>query len=157
MKIEIAVIGILFAAAAGLMAPAAACAADEIKGGKWQFTTQMRMPPPTQPPSGAAPPSGGNTGMTRTACVDPANPVPAETRQGNVQCKLDTMQRQGGTVTWSMTCVAPQGPPIRSDGVAHYKGDTMEATLTAHMIAPNGQPFDNPGRITGHYLGACDK
>jgi hypothetical protein len=40
--------------------------------------------------------------------------------------------------------------------VAHYTGDTMEATLTAHMIGPNGQPVDNPGRITGRYLGACD-
>lgn len=146
MKIETAVIGMLFAAVSALMAPVAARAADEIKGGKWQFTTQMRMPPP-----------GGDAAMTRTACVDPANPVPAETRQGNVQCKLDRMQRQGGTVSWSMTCAAPQGPPIRSEGVAHYRGDAMEATLTAHMIAPNGQPFDNPGRITGRYLGACDR
>jgi Protein of unknown function (DUF3617) len=73
-----------------------------------------------------------------------------------VQCKVDKMQRNGGTVTWSMTCTPPQGAPVRSDGVAHYAGTTMEATFTTHMTAQNGHPVDNPGRISGRYVGACE-
>jgi Protein of unknown function (DUF3617) len=135
--------------------PTAVRAADEIKGGKWQFTTQMQMPAMAQAPAGAQARPGGSPDMTRTACVDPANPVPAEMQQGNVQCKLDKVDRNGGTVSWSMTCNSLQGP-IQSAGTARYTGDTMEAALTARVPGPNGQMVDAPGRITGRYLGACD-
>jgi Protein of unknown function (DUF3617) len=136
-------------------ASSSAFAVDEIRGGKWEFTTEMRMPmaPPVAPGSQAAP--GGNTPMTRTACISAANPVPQEI-SGNVRCRLDGVQRQGGTVTWSMTCIPPQGAPARSDGVAHYAGTTMEGTFTTHLTAPNGQTIASPGRITGRYIGACD-
>ena len=119
-------------------------AADEIKGGKWQFTTQM------QSPSGLQPAAGGSAPMTLTACIDAANPIPAEG-----QCKVDKVDRHGGGVTWAMTCNTPRGP-ILSAGSGRYAGDTMEATLTARVPGPNGQPVDTPGRITGHYLGPCD-
>ncbi len=117
---------------------AASRAADEIKGGKWQFTTQMQAP------------AGGTAPMTLTACIDSANPIPAEG-----QCKLDQTDRHGSVVTWAMTCNSLKGP-IRSAGSARYAGETMEATLTARVPGPNGQPIDTPGRITGHYLGPCD-
>jgi Protein of unknown function (DUF3617) len=136
----------------GMVTTAPANAADQIRGGKWQFTTEMRMPATAQSSAGA---QARPTRMTRMACIDPANPVPAET-QGDVQCKVDKMQRNGGTVTWSMTCTPPQGAPVRSDGVAHYAGTTMEATFTTHMTAQNGHPVDNPGRISGRYVGACE-
>ncbi len=139
----------------GTVATTAARAADEIRAGKWQFTTEMRMPAGAQSPQGGQLQPGSSTNMTRIACITPANPVPAGT-EGNVQCKIDKEQRNGGTVAWSMTCTPPQGAPVRSDGVAHYTGDAMEATFTAHLTAPNGQAVDNPGRITGRYLGACD-
>lgn len=124
--------------------------ADEIKSGKWQFTTQMQMPAmAASPPSGQAGP-GGAPDMVRTACIDAGNPIPAE-----AQCKLDKVQRNGGVVTWAMTCNSPRGP-IQSAGSARYAGDTMEATLTARIPGPNGQPVDTPGRITGRYIGPCD-
>ena len=140
MTIRAAKTGIFLVALLAVIAPIAAHAADEIKAGKWLFTTQMQMPAMPQSPGAPVHP-GGTPSMTRTACIDPANPVPAETQQGNVQCKLDKMQRKGATVTWSMTCNAPQGPPNRSDGVARYTGDTMEASVTAHMTTPNGQTY----------------
>jgi hypothetical protein len=130
-------------------------AADEIRAGKWQFTTEMRMPAGMQPTAGGQVQPGNNKRMTRTACITPGNPVPAAT-EGNVQCKVDKEQRNGGTVSWSMTCIPPQGKPVRSDGVAHYTGNAMEATFTTHLTAPDGREIDNPGRITGSYLGACD-
>jgi hypothetical protein len=152
MKTEVAK-GILIAALV-IGGAAAGGAAEEIKGGKWQFTTQMQLPASAAKPDAPAG-SGSGQGMTRTACVDAANPVPPETQQGNVQCKVDKVERKGGLVTWSMTCSSPQGP-IQSSGAARYSGDTMEATLTARLPGPNGQPVDAPGRITGRYLGPCN-
>jgi hypothetical protein len=125
-------------------------AADEIKAGKWEFTTQMQLPGAAQSPPGAPAPAGGNAPMTRTSCIDAANPIPAE-----AQCKLDRVDRRGGVVTWAMTCNTPRGP-ILSAGSGRYAGDTMEATLTARVPGPAGQPVDSPGRITGRYLGPCD-
>ena len=133
---------------------AAAQTASEIRAGKWEFTTEMRMPAGMAAPGGQLQP-GGNTKMTRMACITPANPIPATT-EGNIQCRIDRQQRTGGTVGWAMTCTPPQGAAVRSEGLAHYIGNTMEATFTTHLTAPNGQAIDNPGRITGRYLGACD-
>jgi hypothetical protein len=88
--------------------------------------------------------------MTRTACIDPAHPIPVEE-----QCRLESVKRRGGTVNWAMTCNMPQGP-VHSTGSAHYAGDTMTATLTAHFTGPNGKPVNAPGKITGRYLGPCE-
>ena len=125
-------------------------AADEIKAGKWQFTTLMQLPGAAQSPPGVQASAGGNAPMTRTACIDAANPIPAE-----AQCKLDRVDRHGNAVAWAMTCNTPRGP-ILSAGSGRYAGDTMEATLTARVPGPTGQPVDSPGRITGRYLGPCD-
>jgi hypothetical protein len=139
----------------GMVTTSAAGAADEIRNGKWQFTTEMQMPATAQPGSSVPAGPGSNTKMTRIACISQENPVPAGT-QRDVQCKVDKMQRSGDTVTWAMTCTPPQGTPVRTDGVAHYAGTTMQGTFTTHMTAPNGTPADNPGRISGHYVGACE-
>jgi hypothetical protein len=124
--------------------PAASQSADEIKGGKWQFTTQMQSPPGVQPAA------GGNAPMTLTVCINSANPIPAEG-----PCNVDRVDRRGSLVNWAMTCNSPRGA-IQSAGSARYAGDTMEATLTARVPGPNGQAVDTPGRITGRYLGPCD-
>ena len=89
----------------------AAQAADEIKSGKWEFTTQMQLPSAVQSaPAGQA--AGGNAPMTRTACIDAANPIPAE-----AQCKVDQVDRRGGLVTWAMTCkLTARGDPRRRVG-----------------------------------------
>ena len=136
--------GILLTIVLAIAISAPSQAADEIKGGKWQFTTQM------QPPPGVQPAAGGNAPMTLTACIDSANPIPAEG-----QCNVDRVNRRGSLVNWAMTCNSPRGA-IQSAGSGRYSGDTMEATLTARVPGPNGQPVDTPGRITGRYLGACD-
>ena len=111
----------------------------------------MQLPGAAQSPPGVQASAGGNAPMTRTACIDAANPIPAE-----AQCKLDRVDRQGGVVTWAMTCNTPRGP-ILSAGSGRYAGDAMEATLTARVPGPNGQPVDTPGRITGRYLAPCDE
>jgi len=125
----------------------AAQAADEIKSGKWEFTTQMQLPGQSAP-AGQAP--GGNAPMTRTACIDAANPIPAE-----AQCKVDQVDRRGSLVTWAMTCNSPRGE-IHSAGSARYAGNTMEGIVTAQVPGPNAQPIDTPGHIAGRYLAPCD-
>ena len=143
--------GILLSIVLATAGSVASRAADEIKAGKWEFTTQMQLPgAAAQSPPGVQASAGGNAPMIRTSCIDAANPIPAEG-----QCKLDRVDRHGGAVTWAMTCNTPRGP-ILSSGSGRYAGDTMEAALTARVPGPNGQPVDTPGRITGHYLGACD-
>ena len=88
----------------------AAQAADEIKSGKWEFTTQMQLPGAVQSaPTGRA--AGRNAPMTRTACIDAANPIPAE-----AQCKVDQVDRRGSLVTWAMTCNSPRGRSTRRVG-----------------------------------------
>jgi hypothetical protein len=142
--------GILLTILIASASSVASRAADEIKGGKWQFTTQMQLPGTARSPPGVQASAGGNAPMTSTACIDAANPIPA---QG--QCTLDQVDRHGSVVTWAMTCNTPRGP-IQSAGSGRYAGDTMEATLTARVPGPNGQPVDSPGSITGRYLGPCD-
>jgi len=145
-----AVQGIPLAALLACVMPAAVHAADAVKAGKWQFTTQMELPAMPQSGAGTQPRPGGGQPVTRTACIGSVHPIPVEE-----QCKLDNMRRKGNTVTWTMTCNMPQGP-VHSSGSAHYAGDTMTATLTAHFSGPNGQPVNAPGRITGRYLGPCE-
>jgi hypothetical protein len=127
----------------------AAQAADEIKSGKWEFTTQMQRPGAVQSaPAGQG--AGGNAPMIRTACIDAANPIPAE-----AQCKIDQVDRRGSLVTWVMTCNSPRGE-IRSAGSARYAGSTMEGRATARVPGPDGQPVDTPVHIAGRYLAPCD-
>jgi hypothetical protein len=89
----------------------------------------MQLPGAVQsaPPGQAA---GGNAPMTRTACINAANPIPAE-----AQCKVDQVDRRGSLVTWAMTCNSPRGE-IHSAGSARYAGNTMEGTVTARVPGP---------------------
>ncbi len=140
-----------------LGAAGAAQAADEIRPGKWEFTTQTQMPNmppmPQMPPGMSLPPgmsmgAGGAMTMTHTSCVESSKPVPDNPGH---DCKIDKMERNGGTVTWAMTCKSPEGP-VKSDGVAHYNGDKMDATIATRM---SGQTVSQ--RITGRHVGPCGK
>jgi len=98
--------------------------ANEIKSGRREFTTQMQLPGAVQSaPAGQA--AGGNAPMTRTACINAANPIPDEG-----QCKVDRVDRGGSFVTWAMTCNSPRGE-IQSAGSARYAGTKIEGTETA--------------------------
>ena len=148
----------VLALAAGL-APAPARAADTVKPGKWEFTSQLQAPAMPQPPSGASLPSGvqprpgGGVSASHTSCVEPDKAVPTDPRP---ECKIERMTRNGGSVSWATICTSPRGE-VRSEGVAHYAGNTMEATLTTHIPQPGGPEMQTRQRITGRYLGPCTK
>ena len=96
------------------------------------------------------PSSGPQCADDPDACIDAANPIPAE-----AQCKIDQVDRRGSLVTWTMTCNSVRGE-IHSAGSARYTGNTMEGPVTARVPGPNGQVVDTPGHIAGRYLAPCD-
>jgi hypothetical protein len=132
-------------------------AAETIKPGRWEFTSQMQMPGGAQLPPGVSVPQGvqarpgGGMSATHTSCIDPDKAVPTDPRP---ECKVDRMRREGATITWSTSCTTAQGT-VRSDGVARYAGNSMEATLTTHVPGQGGAVMNTTQRITGRYLGPC--
>src|SRR5207245_3950170 len=95
-------------------------AAETIKPGRWEFTSQMQMPGGAQLPPGTSLPQGvqsrpGGVGATHTSCIDPDTAVPTDPRP---ECRVERMQRDGARITWSTSCTTAQGT-VRSDGVAH--------------------------------------
>jgi hypothetical protein len=134
-------------------------AADGIKPGRWEFSSQMQMPampqlpPGTHLPSGVQLQQGGGMSATHTSCIEPDRAVPTDPRP---ECRIERMQRNGGTVNWTTTCTTAQGA-VHSEGVAQYTGDAMQATLTTHIPQPGGQTMNTAQRITGRYLGACQQ
>jgi hypothetical protein len=136
-----------------------AAAQTAVKPGRWEFTSQLQMPSAPQLPPGVSLPAGvqaqpgGGISATHTGCIDPDKAVPTDPRQG---CKIDGMKRNGGTITWSTTCTSQQGT-VRSEGVAHYHGDTMDGTMTTHVPTGSDQTMTNNQKITGRYLGPCTR
>jgi hypothetical protein len=140
-------------------------AADGIKAGKWEFAAQVQLPKMPKLPPGISLPPGVNIGpggvnVTRTSCVDSATPTPADLRPPNQQhgqCKVSKLDSNGGTVNWETTCTqADNGTVVHSQGVAHYAGDTMEATMKTLVTGSGGSPSETTQHITGRYLGPCD-
>jgi len=133
--------------------------ADTVKPGQWEFTSQMQMPGGAQLPPGMQAPSGTSmqpgAGMRSTyrTCIDSEKAVPSDPRGA---CKIDNVRRNGATVSWTGTCTTAQGA-VRSEGVARYSGDTMQANLTTHVPGTGGQVMNTTQHITGHYLGACTR
>ena len=146
-------------ALAALLGFGAAYAADTVKPGKWEFSSQMQMPAtPPLPPGTSLPPGvqlrqGGGASTTHTSCIELEKAVPTDPRP---ECRIERMTRNGVTANWATTCTTGQGN-VRSEGVAHYSGDTMDATLTTHVPQAGGRAMETTQRITGRYLGPCGK
>jgi hypothetical protein len=139
-------------------------AADMIKAGKWEFSAQIQVPNMPKLPPGVQLPPGVNIGAggintTRTACLDSARPVPADMHpptQQHGKCNVGAVNKNGNTITWETSCTQSDGSVMHSDGVAHYTGDTMEATVKTRVTGGTGGISETAQHITGRYLGACD-
>ena len=139
-------------------------AADGVKVGKWEFSAQVQVPNMPKLPPGVTLPPGVNIGpgginVTKTSCVDSATPMPADLHPPNEQhgqCKVAKLGSVGGTVTWETSCAQSDGSVVHSDGVAHYTGGTMEATLKTRVSGGTGGTSETTQHITGRYLGPCD-
>jgi hypothetical protein len=146
------------------LAVGSAHAADAIKAGKWEFSAKVQMANLPKLPPGVSLPPGINIGpggvnVTKTTCVESTSPLPADMRPPNEQhgqCKVGGLTNKDGTVTWEASCPQSDGSVVHSDGVAHYTGDTMEATLKTRVSGGTGGTSETTQRITGRYLGPCD-
>jgi hypothetical protein len=116
------------------LAVASANAQEATRPGLWQFTAQGQM---ASSPAGFSSPPGAETVPT-----DPS-----------LSCSVESTNRSGATVRWTMTCSVPQGA-FRSDAVAQYRGGTMDGTMTTYVPMIGGQMTQ---RLTGRYLGPCTK
>ena len=132
------------------------------KEGKWEYTSEMNVPGMQQTPKlpdnvklppGVQMPKMGPNGMihTFTQCVAKEDWVPRE-QKGAEQCKLTQQERSGDTVKWETVCATPQGR-MTGQGVATYKGTTMNATMK--MTAAGRDGFAMTQKISGRYLGPC--
>jgi Protein of unknown function (DUF3617) len=145
-------------------AAGSAHAADGVKAGKWEFSAEIQVPKMPKLPPGVTLPSGvqfhsGGLAITRISCVDAAAPIPADLRPPNQQhgqCKVAKLNNNGGTVTWETACPQSDGSVAHMDGVAHYTGNTMEATMKTRVSGATGGASETTQHITGHYLGPCD-
>lgn len=146
------------------LAAGTAQAADMIKAGEWEFSAQVQLPNNIKLPPGVQLPPGINIGagginVTRTSCVESASPVPADMRPPNQQhgqCKVGHLENKDGTVTWETTCQQSDGSVVHSDGIAHYAGSTMEATMKTRVSGGTGGTSETTQHITGRYVGPCD-
>jgi hypothetical protein len=163
MRFAVRLLAAVPLAALAVAVVAGAHAADVIRAGKWEFAAQVQVPNLPKLPPGITLPPGINVGpgginVTRTSCVNQATAVPPDLRppaEQHGQCKIDRLDRNGGTVHWTTTCTTQEGS-IHSEGTAHYTGDKMEATLLTRSVDQSGRAQQTSQRITGRYLGACD-
>lgn len=139
-----------------LAAMPAAALADEIHAGNWEFTSTTQIPglPPPPPGSTVQPGlrmNGTALSNTHTACVTGEHPIPTKP---DSKCTFDKNDRHGGTIDWTGTCTSPRGD-VHAEGKVTYDGDTMNATMTAHLTRPDGKQMDVTTLIAGKYLGPC--
>jgi len=144
-----------------------ACAAgvgDQIKAGKWEFSTLV---PGTPYPALGMQPSPGvrssPTGLSisQTVCITAADPLPPMARGPSARgpkhpCKVDKTDINGSTVGWSVSCAMPQ-ININVEGVVHYHEATLDGEYTVRSaIAGRAAPAMKTIHLTGRYLGPCD-
>jgi Protein of unknown function (DUF3617) len=123
-------------------------APEVIRAGLWQFSSQGDDG--TGGLFTAARGQGQSLGSSFTSCIDPARTIPTDPQ---VPCQVEGMRRNGSSVSWVSTCSVPQGT-FRSQGVAQYRGDTMQGTLTTEVPILGGQVTQ---RLSGRYLGPCTR
>jgi hypothetical protein len=138
MKFSITCAALLFVAFS-------ANAQQGIRPGLWEFISQG----PALPFRFSATGGAYSASSSFTSCMDPTRSVPTDPR---LACKVDGMNRSGATISWQTTCSLPEGT-YRSEAVAQYSGETMSGTMTTR-VPVLGQISQ---RISGHYLGPCNR
>jgi hypothetical protein len=138
------------------VAAAAADAEDAIKSGKWEYSATA--PGVTQLPPGVQPSPDmrlGPEGLTfvTTRCITSADPFPPMHNMSE-GCKVDKADMNGGTLSWSISCVTPN-TTVHLERVEHYQGATMDGQFTVRTIISGHPQIESTGRLKGRYLGPC--
>ena len=122
-----------------------------IRTGRWEFSARLQTPASASSTASAAaaPAPSGGMQTTYTTCIESDNAVPADL---GPQCSLQRQERRGSQISWSMSCA---NTGVRSEGLAQYRGDTMQATVVSHIPGAAGRVTDMTQHLTGRYLGSC--
>jgi hypothetical protein len=135
-----------------LVAPVAhaAGAEDAIKPGNWEYTwtdpSITHFPPNVPLPPGARVGPDGLT-STNTRCITAAGPAPSPPKTGE-PCRMDKSEVNGGTASWSVTCVNPK-TTVHVVMIEHYHGETMDGQHTLRSALPGHPPFEKTTQYTG--------
>lgn len=160
-RIGVVVLGV----SAVLVLAGAAGAAESVREGKWEFTSEMQMegmpqmpalPPGVKLPPGVSVSTRGNSmHSTVVKCITKDDLVPASDQKADNKCKTTRMERRGNTINWTTVC-NDNGMKITGDGVATYTGEVMDSTMTMTSQG-QGQSTRQVVKTKGKYLGVCSK
>ena len=128
-----------------MLSAAGASAADKanFKDGMWEITSTMTM-------EGMA---VGSQTSTVKQCMKSDNPVPANK---NNNCKIDSMNISGNSVTWRMSCDDPQGGRVLSNGKMTYENGTSFYGTMETKFSGAQQEMKMQSDMRGHYVGPCN-
>jgi hypothetical protein len=70
-------------------------------------------------------------------------------------CKIDKAYANGGTLSWSMSCISPNNTTSHLERIEHYPGETMDGQITVRTAVPGYPQIESTQRINGRYLGLC--
>lgn len=120
-------------------------AQSPMREGSWEIKTQMEMPGmPMKMPE-----------MTMTQCItpeqgkSPSSALPSPSGKPNdSSCKVTDQKIDGNTVTWKMSCSAPQS--MTGEGRLVFSGDSYSGNMT--MTTQQGTMTM---KYTGKRVGDC--
>ncbi|HIJ90217.1 MAG: DUF3617 domain-containing protein [Desulfobulbaceae bacterium] len=148
-----------------LILAGAAAGADDIREGKWEFTSEMQMegvpqmpalPPGVKLPPGLSVSTRGNTmHSTVVKCISKDDLLPASDQKTDNKCKTTKIERRGNTVKWRTVCTEGE-MKMTGDGVATYTGVVMDSTMTM-TTQGQGHSTKQVVKTKGKYLGVCGK
>lgn len=138
--------GIAVSLAVSLISGVASAGGPELKAGKWEFQTSVRMPMLSEPQT-----------ATRTECVkeeDAKDPLKA--MGDDETCTIQNRSEAGDTLRWTMTCKGQDGgPPLQGSGEITARDETAQGTMDM-IISMGGQEMTVKTSWTGKRLGDCD-
>lgn len=136
--------GLLVLLLTSVAAVAAQAPQNPMREGQWEITTQMQMAGlPSQMPENKT-----SRCITAAQLKDPAGALPLG--PGQDSCKLTDYKVSGNTISWKMTCSAPQ--TMSGSGELLFAGDSYTGTVLMNM--PQGEMAM---KLAGKRLGDCAK
>lgn len=122
-----------------LLLPVSCLAADMMRPGYWELTTQTEMPGmPIQ-----MPPSKVKHCYSKEDVSDQKKTITTDKN-----CKVTEMKQSGNKLTWKMKCTGEH--PGNFSGESVYRGDSYDATM---KMVSEGHTVKM--KMKGKYLGAC--
>lgn len=147
---------------------AATEAPPDIREGRWEYRSTLKipgldlpegmpaLPPGIELPEGISMPTAGPQGITSTAtaCLTRDQLVPPTDQTGQ-DCQIRDVRRSGNRVSWKMECDTPQGKGS-GEGNAAYSREKMNANMTMTGTF-QGIPAMMELVTEGRYVGPCQK